>query len=217
MIKLLPLTVLLLAGLVEPGFAQGQPTQDQPAQEERPDRFDIGASYLGAFPSASTGDGVHQGATASGGVLATFRWLLNAHNGVEFDGGYTRDTEQFLTYSASGAAYEHAVHTDMEEGTASYVFRAGISPHAGVFLSAGGGALVFDPLRSGTIAPVSPNTQARATFVYAAGMEFAIGQHFMLRPEYRAFVLKAPNFGTGLGADAGMYIPEMVAAFAWKL
>jgi outer membrane immunogenic protein len=212
MTKLLPLPVLLFAGIVEPGFAQGQPTQDQPAQEESPGRFDIGASYLGAFPSASTGDGVHQGATASGGVLATFRWLLNAHNGIEFDYGYTRDTGQFLIYNAS-----HAVHTDMQEGTASYVFHAAISPHAGVFVSAGGGALVFDPLLSGALAPVAPHTQARATFVYAAGMEFAITQHFMLRPEYRAFVLKAPSFGTGLGADAGMYIPEMVAGFVWKL
>jgi outer membrane immunogenic protein len=192
--------------------SQNQATQTQPPSPEQPPQWgDFAISYFGSFPSAAVGNGVHQGATSSGGALATFRWLISAHHGLELDYGYTRDTEQYLRFDAS-----NAVHTDAEEGSASYVFRATVG-RATPFLTAGAAALVFDPLHSGTITPTPAGTQARAAFVYGAGLDIALTKHITLRQEYRGFVLRAPDFGTGVGSDAPMYVSEMLAGFVWKL
>jgi outer membrane immunogenic protein len=192
--------ILLGASLALPSFAQ-----------EQPERAEIGLSYMGVFPSASTGDGVHQGASSSWGGLADFRWLFSAHHAIEVDYGYTRDTQQYLyAHSAEG------VHNDMQETSVSYLFRAPVG-RVTPFLSAGAGAVVFDPLLSGTVASQTPETQARPAFVYSIGMDIAITKHFTLRHEYRAFVVKAPDFGRGLGTGTGMYVSELAGAVVWKL
>ena len=217
MTKLSAVLWLLTAGLPVALHAQdaqtpaAPPAASQSAGEQNPERFEVGLSYMGTFPSAATGNGVHQGASSSGGVLADFRWLLSTHQGVEFDYGYTRDTALYLSSDASSA-----VHTDVDEATASYVFRAPVQ-FAIPFLSVGGGALVFDPMHVGTITPTPANMQARAALVYSVGIDFAIGPHFRIRQEYRAFILRAPTFGTGVGSEAGQYISEAVAGLAWKL
>jgi outer membrane immunogenic protein len=193
---------------------QGQaatPATDQQTGEPKPERFEAALSYMGSFPSAATGNGVHQGASSSGGVLADFRWLLSVHHGLEFDYGFTRDTEQYSSFDTS-----NAVHTNVQEATASYVFRAPVQ-FAIPFVSAGGGALVFDPMHAGTLTPTLANTQARAAFVYSVGIDFMLTSHLRLRQEYRAFVLRAPDFGTGVGSDAPQYISEALAGLAWRL
>jgi opacity protein-like surface antigen len=193
-------TIQLAVSLAIPVFAQ-----------EQAERAEIAISYMGVFPSASTGDGVHQGASASWGALGDFRWAFSAHQGIEATYGYTRDTQQYL-YAASAAG----VHNEMQEASASYLFRAPVG-RVTPFLSAGAAALVFDPLSSGTVVPQLVDTQVRPAFVYGVGMDVALTPHFTLRHEYRGFVLKAPDFGKGIGTGAGMYISELVGSVVWKL
>jgi len=80
--------------------------------------MEVGVSAIGAFPSGSSGDGVHQGASYSAGVLASYRHLFTAHQGAEVDYGYTRDTGQ--DSALSGPA---GVLSDVHEFSVSYVYR----------------------------------------------------------------------------------------------
>lgn len=205
MTKFVPFSLLLTTGLISPAFAQ-----------EQADRSEIAVSYMVDYPSASTGNGVNQGASASGGILASYRWLFNAHHGVEVDYGYFRDTQQYLTLNAAAG-----VHTDTHEVSASYVFRMPFG-RAIPFLSAGAGALIFDPLLSGTVGSGVPETDVRAAFVYGVGIDLSVSEHLMLRPEYRGLVFMAPSFGETVGGEPAhtggpMHLAELAVGLVWKL
>ena len=158
----------------------------------------VGVSAIGAFPSGSSGSGVQQGGSYSGGVLASYRYFFSARQGAEADYGYTRDTLQYST--PSGAA---GLLSDMHEFSASYVDRVPLG-RVTPFASAGFGGVVFDPATGGSFAPAAPAPQARPAFVYSVGADITITSHLSFRAQYRGLVYKAPDFGTGMGADSAM-------------
>ncbi len=207
MTKLISFLLLSLTAV----HAQDQTAPAPTSGSEQPDQFEVSAAYFGSFPSAADGNQVHQGASSSWGLLADGRWFFTPHHGLELNYGYTRDTQQFLRVDTA-----NSVHSNVHEATASYVWHTTVGP-ATPFLSAGGGALVYQPLTAGTLTPTPASTQARAAFVYSAGLDLAITPRLSIRQEYRAFILRAPDFGTGVGSDAGQYISEAVAGFVWKL
>jgi hypothetical protein len=111
---------------------------------------------LGSFVRGTTDNGVHQTATNSGGVLASYRFFFDRHNGVEVNYGYARNTQ---SYDQVG------LNTNSDEVTAAYVLRfpqRRWSP----FVLAGTGALIFDPR-----AISGASAQARVAFVYGAGAD----------------------------------------------
>ena len=134
---------------------------------------------LGSFVKSTTENGVEQKATNTGGVLATYRYWFNRHNGAEVNYGYTLNTEK---YGGIG------VNTHSNEVTAAYVFRMPYrrwSP----FALAGAGALVFGPKNA-----IGFDTQARAAFVYGGGADINLTQHLFARAEYRGLVYNSPTY-----------------------
>jgi hypothetical protein len=55
---------------------------------------------FGSFVETTTGSAVHQSATNSGGVRASYRFFLNLHSGVDANYGYALNTQSL--FSASG-------------------------------------------------------------------------------------------------------------------
>ena len=105
-------------------------------------------------------DGIQQGATNSGGVLASYRFFFSNSHGVEVNYGYSLNSQtamDCLCFDLWGEG------ENQHEVTAAYVYRHplhGFTP----FAEAGVGGLVFNP----TDAPAA-RTQARAAFVYGGG------------------------------------------------
>ena len=87
------------------------------------------------------------------GVLASYRFFFDRHNGVELNYGYALNTQ---TYRLAGAPL--GVKSNSHEASAAYVFRFPLR-HWTPFALTGVGGLVFDP----TEAP-GASTQARAGF-----------------------------------------------------
>jgi outer membrane immunogenic protein len=197
--KIFASTLLLATSFAAPMFAQNET-----------DRMEIGVSAIGAFPSGSSGSGVQQGASYSGGVLASYRYFFSAHQGAEVDYGYTRDTLQYSTFSGASGLL-----SDMHEFSASYVYRLPLG-RVIPFASAGLGGVVFDPATGGSFAPVTPAAQARPAFVYSVGADIKINSHLSVRAQYRGLVYKAPDFGTGFGSDSAMYMSEPAAGLVWR-
>lgn len=140
---------------------------------------DVTVQYLGSFVKSNTDKGVEQSANNSGGVLASYRYFFNKHNGVEVDYAFTSNTQ---SYAGLG------VNTRSNEASGAYVFRVPLKRFT-PFLLAGAGGLVFDPKDF-----TGSSTQTRAAFVYGGGADFNAGSHVFIRAEYRGLVYNSPTF-----------------------
>jgi outer membrane immunogenic protein len=168
---------ILLAGL--PAIAQDELRQE------------ISVQGTGFFTKDSTGNGVFQHSTDTGGFVLSYRYHFNKWVAADASYGYIRNTQQnFISSSASN------VETDVHQATGALVVTVpygafGLHP----YVLAGAGALVFDPTgNAGGFVP-GATTQARAAFVYGGGVDWNLTQHFAIRAEYRGFVYERPDFG----------------------
>jgi outer membrane immunogenic protein len=170
-------------------------------------RSEASVQAFGSFVKTTTQDGIQQGATNSGGVLASYRFFFTNSSGVEVNYGYSLNTQTFgLTGGPLG------VKSNQHEVTAAYVYRHrmhGFTP----FVEAGVGGLVFDP----SDAPDAAR-QARAAFVYGAGADFNLTHHVFVRAEYRGLVYNSPTFdlATTLGTDRVTHRAEPSVGFGYR-
>jgi outer membrane immunogenic protein len=177
------------------------------AQEEEEFHYEFTVSGSGAFTNGETGQGIHQTASDTGGVLATYRYLFNQFNGLEVDYGHAQFTQEYdFLKDVTG------IHSDFDEFTASYVVRypyKRIAP----YVTAGTGAVLFSPSQ---FAPAA--RQADATFVYGAGVDVRITRHIAFRAGYRGLVYDAPNFGLpALNTKSVTHLAEPIGGFSFRL
>jgi opacity protein-like surface antigen len=195
--KLAVTLVAAVASMALPAFSQS----------EAPEKNEVSVQAFGSFVKSTTDNGVQNSATNSGGVLGTYRYIFNAHNGVEVDYGYSLNTQNYA--SSSGAL---GVRSYSHEISAAYVFRLPMRNFT-PFVLAGAGGLIFDP--NGF---ASASSQARAAFVYGGGSDFNLSQHVFMRAEYRGFVYDSPTYAlTGLaGADRVTHRAEPSIGFGYR-
>jgi outer membrane immunogenic protein len=154
------------------------------AQSENPGRQDVAVQAFGSFVTGTTQDGVHNSATDSGGVLASYRFFFSRHSGVEANYGYALNTQSYST----PAGLIDGVNSYSHEVSGAYVFRMPFRRFT-PFALAGAGALIFDPHNF-----TGASTQARAAFVYGAGADVNLSSHIFMRAEYRGFVYNSPTY-----------------------
>lgn len=157
--------------------------QDEPRQE-------ISAQGTGFLTKNSTGNGISQHSTDTGGFVVSYRYHLNDWLAADASYGYIRNTQQ--NFTSSGA---FNVRANVHQATGALVVTV---PHRTFplhpYVLAGAGAIVFDPTGNpGGFVP-GATTQSRATFVYGGGVDWNLTQHLALRAEYRGFVYERPDF-----------------------
>jgi|SRR5579875_3873715 len=162
------------------------------AQDES-NRNDATVSAFGLFQQNTSGNGVNQSATDTAGVLATYRHFFTDHQGVEIDYAFGRFNQEFSAPNAA-TPFSFGVPADMNEATASYVYRHAIGHRLTPFVSAGTGALLFLP-SSFSAGGTSGSTFVTPDFVYSAGADLALSRRVSLRLGYRGHVFEAPDFG----------------------
>ncbi len=177
------------------------------SQSETPDKNEVSVQAFGSFMKSTTDNGTKNSATNSGGVLAGYRFFFDAHSGVEVNYGYALNTQNFLSSSSA-----LGVKTYSHEVTAAYVLRMPLRRFT-PFLTAGAGALVFDPKDY-----AGAGTQTRPAFVYGGGADFNISSHVFMRAEYRGFVYNSPTYNlTGLdGTDRITHRAEPSIGFGYR-
>jgi opacity protein-like surface antigen len=177
------------------------------SQSENPEKNEVSAQAFGSFVKSTTNNGIENKVTNSGGVLGSYRYFFNAHNGVEANYGYSLNTQSYGSSSGSIGvkSYSHEI-------SAAYVFRMPMRNFT-PFVLAGAGGLIFDPKDF-----VGANSQARAAFVYGGGADFNLSQHFFVRAEYRGFIYNSPTYDlTGLaGADRITHRAEPSVGFGYR-
>ncbi len=176
----------------------------QAAAQEAVYKSEVSVQFLGTFVSSASYRGVQQTATDSGGVLGNYRFFFNDYNGVELGYGYSLSTQKYLYPFPPELV---GVKADSHEATASYVLRYP-THRVKPFMLLGTGALIFDPWHG------PETTQARATFVYGAGLDVGFAHRCFLRAQYRGFVYSSPGFNTYLvGPDRVTHRAEPSVGF----
>jgi opacity protein-like surface antigen len=156
------------------------------AQEVRHELIVQGSGFLN---KETTGGGITNQPTNSGGVMAGYRFNLKNWLAVEGDYDYFRNSQKFL--SSAGTA---SIPMNVNAATGVAIvklpsFKAPRVKVAAPFVLAGGGAMFFDP-RGGSALSV----QTRGAFVYGGGVDVPMSKHFLVRAQYRGFVYKTPDF-----------------------
>jgi opacity protein-like surface antigen len=191
-----------VVALVFGGLALGLPAFAQSEDY----KSDVTVQALGSFvkDTSDNGNGVTHSASNSGGVLGTYRYYFSRHNGVEFNYGYTLNSQRYAlngSVVSSTQAYSH-------EATAAYVWRLPLN-RVTPFALAGTGSLIFDPK------DVAGDALARPVFVYGAGADFNLSSRFFLRAQYRGLVYNSPTLGT-VSAELLTHRAEPSAGFGFR-
>ena len=179
-----------------------------PAAAQETGRSEVSVQFLGSFVKTTTDNGISQSASNSAGVLANYRFFFAGNHGVEVNYGYSRNTQSYgLPTGTAG------VDADQHEFTAAYVYRR----HMGAltpFVEAGAGALVFAPTNNFSGA----SRQAKAAFVYGAGVDYKLARRVFLRAEYRGLVYDSPTFGLSpaFGPDRTTHRAEPSIGFGYS-
>lgn len=150
-------------------------------------RSEISVQGTGFFTKNSQGNGVRNQAEETGGFLLGYRYNINRWLAAEANYGYDRDTQSY--FGSTLASLQSNVHQITGSAVVKLPGFARIQPYA----LAGGGALVFDPTgKAGTFSGATRET--RGAFLYGAGGDYVLTNHWSLRAEYRGLVYKAPSF-----------------------
>jgi opacity protein-like surface antigen len=194
------------------------------AKADEGSRQEVGVQGTGFFTKdssgrTSSGDGISQHATNTGGFLLSYRYHFKGWLGADISYGYDRNTQKNLVAIASpvGIARSFNIQTNVHQATAALV----VSVPARLFrlnpyVLAGTGALVFAPTGNTGGSVPGAGTQGKAAFVYGGGADYNLGRHLALRLEYRGFVYKRPSGGLSfLSSGSEGYTSQPSAGVVW--
>jgi len=160
---------------------------------------DVSASVLGSFSTSSNGNGTYQSPSAALGGLFEVRHIAHPLVGFEASYSYNRANEVYsvtnfacpVSTPPCGPPPPQPISADAHEVTVDWVASlkfANLRP----FALAGVGGLFTVP-SSGQNATTS---DAKAVFVYGAGLDWGLLPHIGLRLQYRGNLNKAADLST---------------------
>jgi opacity protein-like surface antigen len=152
---------------------------------------EISAQGTGFFTKDSTGDGVSQHSTDTGGFVLSYRYHFNSWLAADASYGYVRNTQENFT---SNGQYNVQANVHQATGALVVTFPRSVF-HLRPYVLAGAGALVFDPTGNAGGSVAGASRDAKAAFVYGGGVDYSVTKHLLLRAEYRGFVYSRSDFG----------------------
>jgi opacity protein-like surface antigen len=180
------------------------------AQENR---SEISVQGTGFFTQDTNGQGISRTTTETGGFLVGYRYHFNRWLSGEANYGYNRDTQRY--FSAGGfSRVQSDVHTATADVVVGLPFRiARLNP----YVLGGGGSLVFHPTGNPGGFVSGADTQAKGTFLYGVGANYALTRHLSLLAEYRGYVYKDVDFGVrALNTDSWTHTAQPSAGIAFR-
>ena len=174
-------------------------------------RSEVSIEGTGFFTNDSSGSGVLNSATNTGGLLVGYRYNLKRWFAVEANYGYDRNTQMYFGSTLA------RVQSDIHQFTGSAVVKLPGLGRFQPYALAGGGALVFEPTGNAGGVFAGANQEARGTFLYGLGADYVVARHLSLRAEYRGLVYKAPDFSlAGLNTDSWTNISQPAVGIVFR-
>lgn len=158
------------------------------AQESRQDVSISGFGLIG--PSVNGANSVYMVQSETLGGLASYRYLLTPHSGLEVNYSFAQNTNYFRY---QGNLTENPIHTRQQEGTLGYVYGLTFKRY-NPFLEAGVGGVFFTPIYDGTSTLDAKRTTSIGG-MFGGGVAYEISPSFDLRVQYHGLFAKTPSFG----------------------
>jgi len=176
--------IAIIAFLLAVSVAAGR------AQESRQDVSISGSALIEPYRVGTAN--VQVSANRNFGFLASYRFMFTPSSAIEANYGFS--TGNIIHYDISASTANINVHTRNHEISGAYV-RSFNYRKFNPFVEAGGGAMLFVPIRDEQTQSLDVKQQARMGFLYGGGVAYEISPSFDIRAEYRGFVTKVPTFG----------------------
>jgi len=174
---------------------------------------EISVQGTGFFTKDSSGNGINQHATDTGGFLLSYRYHFNRWLAADASYGRARNAQQNFT-----SAGPFSVQANVHQATGALVVtvpRRVFKLHP--YFLAGAGALVFDPTGNRGASVSGAQSQSKAAFLYGGGADYDLSRHFALRAEYRGFVYGRPDFDlTSLHSGATTHTAQPSAGIVFR-
>jgi outer membrane immunogenic protein len=147
---------------------------------------EVSVNFTGNFQKSSSGFGVSDSPSYSGGFLANYRYHFNRWSAVEVNYSHTKFSQFYNNGTETQA--------NVNEATFAYLFTFGVSEEARFhpFVEAGTGVLFFSPVAAGTNS--GSLSQDRATFLYGGGVRYKLAHKLSLQVGYRGLLYRTPDF-----------------------
>ena len=153
------------------------------------------------------GNGIENKATEPGGLLIGYRYSITRWLAAEANYGYDRNTQSYIG-STSGR-----VQSNIHRITGSAVVKlprfASIQPYA----LAGGGGLIFDPTDNAGGTFAAATSEARGTFLYGGGADYAFTRHLFAARRISRFRVQITELQPGQPQDRR--VDAYCAAVCW--
>ncbi len=174
-------------------------------------RSEVSVQGTGFFTKESSGRGIRQDATDTGGVLVGYRFNINRWLAAEASYGYDRNTQ---LYSGSTTA---RVQANVHQITGAAVVKLPSFAKLQPFVLAGGGGLVFDPTGNPGGSFTGATQETKGAFLYGGGADYRLTHHLALRAEYRGLVYKTPSFNVAnLDTDKFTHVAQPSAGIVFR-
>jgi outer membrane immunogenic protein len=157
------------------------------AQESRQD---VSISGFDVFNPVVHGNSVTVTPSNSGGILASYRFLLTPRSALELNYSFAQYTNY---YQSSGNLTYNPIHTRQQEVSAAYVFGLSFKRY-NPFVEGGPGVIFFSPIQDNGTARHDAKRNTNIGAIFGAGLAYEISPSFDVRAEYRGFFVKTPNF-----------------------
>lgn len=177
------------------------------AQESR---MDASVSGTAVIPPFVVGNAVQLHATTGFGFLASYRYLLTPHSGLELNYQYAQQVQHYINPTNN-----LLIHNRFQEISGAYVYNF-VYKNFNPFLEGGPGGYIFTPILDHKTQTQSASQNTNIGAFYGGGIAYELSPSFDIRVEYRGIVVKAPSFGqTNLGTGRYYNISDPVIGIAY--
>ena len=157
------------------------------AQESRQD---ASISATAVFAPQINAIGIQKNSSMTLGFVASYRYLLTPHSGLELNYAYAQNTQY---YFVSGKA-QGGIHTLQSEISGAYVYNMNFKRY-NPFVEAGPGVIIFHPILDAGTSQLDAKQNSNIGGLFGGGLAYEISPSWDIRAEYRGFVVKTPDFG----------------------
>lgn len=153
-------------------------------------RQDVSISATGTFGPQVNGPTVQINQNMAVGALVSYRYMVTPRSALELNYSWSQYTDYFRS---SSFPFGVPVHVRQNEITGAYVYTRNYG-NFNPFAEVGVGGFVLQPIRDYNTGSLDLKQNTNVGLLFGGGLAYELSPSYDIRVEYRAFVMKAPDF-----------------------